>query len=206
MKIKSVVSGLFEVNTYIVWCEETSRGVIIDPGSGTDIISSEVKQNNLKIEKILITHGHVDHTEGLGKLKKLFNVPFAIGKNDVETYKMIPAQSQALDIPITGLPEDPDILISEGDKIEFGNVTLDTMELPGHTAGSIAYYNNDAIFSGDVIFFNSIGRTDLPGGDYKTLFNSIRNKLFKLNPRTKIYPGHSIPTTIAAEIEENPFL
>ena len=206
MKIKCVVSGLFEVNTYIVWCEDTGKGVIIYPGPGIDDIISEVKQNNITIEKILITHGHIDHVEGLGRLKEFFNVPFALGVNDVEAYRMAPAQAAAFDIEITDLPEEPDILINEGDKIEFGNVIFGTMELPGHSAGSVAFYNEEAVFSGDVIFFNSIGRTDLPGGDYRTLLNSIRNKMFKLDPNTRIYPGHSIPTTIAAELGENPFL
>ena len=124
----------------------------------------------------------------------------------MELYWYAPDQARLYDLPDPNLPEKIDTLINEGDIISFGNIKLNTMELPGHSPGSIAFYNEEAVFCGDVIFFNSIGRTDLPGGDYQTLLSSIRNKLFKLNPEIHLYPGHGIPTTIAGEKEENPFL
>lgn len=206
MKIKTLVSGLFEVNTYIVWCEETNTGAVIDPGVDIEKILSIIKDNNLKIEKILITHAHIDHIQGLSELKSKLNIPFAAGEKDIEVYNYASLQARLYNLPEPNLPEKIDILINEGEKITFGNTTLNTMELPGHSPGSIAYYNEEAVFCGDVIFFNSIGRTDFPGGDHNTLLNSIRNKLFKLNPEIKLYPGHGIPTTIEHEKEENPFL
>jgi len=206
INIKTVVSGMFAVNTYVVWCDETGEGVIIDPGPKIDKIMKEIDKNEIKIKNILLTHAHIDHVEGLGELKTKINVPVVLGKNEEKVYRAIPNFAKMLGIENFKVPEEPDIFIKDNDTIDFGNVTLHVMELPGHSPGSVAYYNEDVIFSGDVIFYNSIGRTDLPGGDFVTIMNSIKNKLFKLNPSAKIFPGHGDPTTIDNELKHNPFL
>lgn len=202
--------GPFQENTYILW-DETKECVIIDPGNNSNSenvkLSNFIAQNNLKPVKLILTHAHIDHING--------------NKYIFDTYGLLPEVHTA-DVPFIekhlatatmyGLPADqspmPKALIKEGDIIHFGNSTLHTVHTPGHSPGSITFYNKTDKFmiSGDVLFYGSIGRTDLPMGNYDTLINSIKTKLFPLGDDMKVYSGHGPVTSIGFEKQHNPFL
>ncbi len=210
MKIKTLVVNEFQVNAYILH-DETNQAVIIDGAVKFDNEIQELKSyiadNNLEVKYIINTHGHVDHISGNNLLKSLYNVPVLMNFEDnflVESAVMH-AQSFGLNVK---QPPMPDMNITDGMTIEFGKSSLFCLAVPGHSPGSIAFYNESKQFviTGDALFAGSIGRTDLPKGDYDTLINNIKNKLLSLPENTKVYCGHGPETDIAAEKWSNPFL
>ncbi len=202
MQVKCLVVSMFSTNCYIAYCPETREAVVIDPGAQGAAISTNIKSLDLKLKYILNTHGHVDHIGANGRLKEDYRVPIMLSEKDLDLYRN---PGFGLRLVLRKQP-DPDRFISEGDEISFGNVSLRVIATPGHTPGGVCFLNNDALFCGDTLFAGSIGRTDLAGGSYNTLMESIRHKLLALPESTIVYTGHGPQTTIGDEIRSNPFL
>jgi hydroxyacylglutathione hydrolase len=204
--VKQLPVGMIQANCYLAGCEETKEGVIIDPGDEAERILAEVQAAGLTIKYILNTHAHFDHIMANGPLVEALKVPLALHPLD------LPLLRQNGGAAIFGFEAppspDPDIELAEGDTISFGTHTFRVLFTPGHTPGHVSFYEPDAgaLFDGDVLFKQGIGRTDLPGGDYHALMHSIRDVLMALPPETTVYSGHGPPTTIGEERWANPWL
>lgn len=209
MTIKQFVFNAFSENTFIVY-DETKECIIIDPGcydqSEKDTLKDFVKENNLKVVSLINTHCHIDHVLGNSFVKSEYNVDLIIHKLDMSTLK-----SNEVVAPMYGFNAyelcDADAFIAEGEQVKFGNSVLDVIFVPGHAPGHIALINKEEniCISGDVLFQQSIGRTDLPGGDFNTLMDSIKSKLFNLSDEMTVYCGHGPSTNIGYEKQHNQF-
>ncbi len=204
-EIKMFTLGPLQNNSYLIWDREQNKGVVIDPTFDSETIVAFAKENGITIEKILNTHCHFDHISGNAIVAKYFKTKLFINKNDYELLKQGASAAEYFGLDLEPSPE-PDGFLNEGDKIEFGKCYLNVIETPGHTRGGICFYSDLCLFSGDTLFEGSIGRTDLEGGDFDAIVKSIRSKLFSLDPKTKVYPGHGGLTTIGREVGDNPFL
>ncbi|MFC4767327.1 MBL fold metallo-hydrolase [Effusibacillus consociatus] len=206
MHIQGFALGAFQTNCYVVTDEGTRTALVIDPGYNPEIVLDAI--DDYKVTHILLTHAHLDHIGGLGKLKEVTGAPIYIHENEKDwlTNPMLNGSGRwpQLGGPIT----DPaaDHFVAEGDKIPFAGRELSVVFVPGHSPGSVAYILEDQVFAGDTLFYGSIGRTDLPGGDFDTLITSIRTKLYTLPPQTVVYPGHGPETTVEREKKLNPFV
>jgi len=198
--------GAIQTNCYIVGCEETKEGVVIDPGGDSELILAEVEKAGLTIKYILNTHAHFDHILANGPLVKATGAPLAIHPLELPMLRA-GGGAAAFGLEVPPGPE-PDMELAEGDKISFGTHTFEVLFTPGHTVGHVSFYepDTDIIFDGDVLFAGGIGRTDLPGGDYETLMNSITEKLMILPDETTVCSGHGPVTTIGRERAGNPWL
>lgn len=205
MIIKQLEVGFFAENCYVIGCDETQEGVVIDPGDEISRILSTIHEHQLDIKYILLTHGHLDHVKELNALNRELRVPVLMHRDDQFLLDNLPAQAAAFGLSVSGIPR-VDTYIKEGDRVDFGQIRFEILHTPGHSPGSVTFFTEELAFVGDVLFSGSIGRTDLPGGDYDTLMNSIKNKLYPLGDSTKIYSGHGPPTTIGSEKKTNPFL
>ncbi len=197
------------VNTYVL-SDHTGEAIIIDPGcyekSEQEDLVEYVKSEGLSIKLILNTHGHIDHVLGNSFCKEHFNVPLWIGDNDLETMKSVEAYAPNYGFQ-NYVSATPDKLLKVSDTVTFGANTLKILFVPGHAPGHIAFYDDskEFIIGGDVLFQSSIGRTDLPGGDFDTLIQSIHNEFFSFPDDTVVYSGHGASTTIGTEKRTNPF-
>jgi len=200
----------FDENTYILY-DETRECVIIDPGcsskSEQEEITAFIKEEGLKPVKLLNTHCHIDHVFGNSFIAKKYNLGLEIHKDDLQTLRSLPQVSHLYGLNAEESVE-PSNFLSEGEQIKFGHSVLDILFTPGHSPGSICFVsrNDKFVIGGDVLFYGSIGRTDLPGGDHETLLASIREKLFVLDDDFTVFSGHGQDTTIGFEKENNPFL
>lgn len=198
----------FGENTYIL-SDETKACVVVDPGSyhrhEREAMVSYIEKNGLKVEKILNTHCHIDHILGNAFLVNKYKVPLVAHKDDL--YNLVGAEAFArmYNLSIDPSPE-PDEFIVEGDVVRFGNTELEVLFTPGHSKGHVSFFHRESkqVFSGDVLFYDSVGRVDLPGGSAAVLVDSILNKLFPLGDEVKVYAGHMQPTTIGRERKHNP--
>lgn len=204
--VACITVGSFEENCYLYACPETREAVIIDPGDEPEKILATIQELKLIPKYILNTHGHIDHICAIDAISEVYPVPLAIHPADVPLYTdKITAQEYGLTAPL--VKRKPDILLQEGDKISFGTLTLDILHTPGHTPGGICLISQPyCVFSGDTLFYRSIGRTDLAGGSYEQIEQSIRSKLYTLDDDLVVFPGHGQPTTIIEEKNENPFV
>jgi glyoxylase-like metal-dependent hydrolase (beta-lactamase superfamily II) len=203
--IKTLCVGPLQTNCYIVGCEETKEGAIIDPGGDAKHILSEVERLGLKIKYVINTHGHFDHTLANKEVVKATGAPLAIHSTDAP---MLTQGGGAFFFGIMGKASPPaDMILDEGQVLTLGNIELKVLHTPGHSPGSICLYNEEegVLFDGDVLFNMGMGRYDLPGGDYRVLMDSIQ-RLLALPDETTVYPGHGPGTTIGRERRNNPFL
>lgn len=204
MIVRIMEVGVFAANCYLVACEETREGVIIDPGADPKRILSMVAGENVKIKYIINTHGHVDHISANEEVRQELGAPVLVHELDGEMYKKMPANLMAF-VGKTKL-EAPNRLLKGGENLSVGTLEFKVIETPGHSRGSITLHTDGALFTGDTLFAGSIGRTDLPGGSYPQLIMSIMQKLLVFPDETVVYPGHGPETTIGEEKTYNPFL
>lgn len=210
INIKSFTFNNFQENTYIVW-DDTNECVIIDPGcyelDEKRMLSDFISAKQLKPKYLLNTHCHIDHILGNQYVKQQYKVNLLIHYIEKDTLRMAKLYAQNYGFPNFEESE-ADVTITEKDIIRFGNTELYILFLPGHAPGHVAFVDRASknIIVGDVLFYHSIGRTDLPGGHHQTLLDSINNKLFLLEDEYAVYPGHGKPTTIGEERENNPYL
>ncbi len=205
MIINNIVVGPLEVNCYILGCEDTKEAAIIDPGDNADEIIKAIEKADLKPVYIINTHAHFDHIGGVRAVQDHFNIDFLLHEEDL--FLINNASTQARAFGLDPIPK-PNVnkFVNNGDKISLGNKVIDVIHTPGHSPGCVCYLIDNNVFVGDTLFAGSIGRTDLPGGSYETLINSIKEKLLPLGDSTVVYPGHGPSTTIENEKEHNPFL
>lgn len=203
MKIKTVALGQIQTNCYLISSEKSA--LVIDPAFYSKTVEDFLLENEDKERLILITHAHYDHISGAEELRSKTGVKIAIG--EIENPNL-----SDNNVNLSGLfgeslnPFSADILLCDNEEITVGDLSIKTVLTPGHTKGSVCYFINGKLFSGDTLFYRSIGRTDFPTGDYKTLICSI-NKLFELfDGETEVFSGHGFKTTLNFERENNPFL
>ena len=210
LHVESFTFNPFSENTYVIYNDE-KEAFLIDPGNMPDgetkVLADFIKSNELKIKNILLTHAHIDHIIGLQWAYDVFQVPVLVHLNEMEILEKAPftAQNYGFFFPtFKGEIEN----IKEGDILELGSQTFRILDIPGHSPGSVAFYNedNEFVISGDALFMMSIGRTDLYKGDYDQLIKSIKTKLLTLPDNTKVCSGHGESTTIGFEKNHNPFL
>jgi len=197
-------------NTYVIFDKGTKDAAIIDPGcylkSEEDELSKYIGDNELTVRYILNTHGHVDHVLGNYFTKKKYNVPVMIHKKDLETLRAVQAYAPAYGFSNYQAVE-PDEYLAEGTPVLVGNLKIDVRFVPGHSPGHVALIleKENCCISGDVLFKHSVGRTDLPGGNFETLIKSIHSQLFTLPDAMLVYPGHGPHTSIGEEKRNNPY-
>ncbi|SUY47392.1 Zn-dependent hydrolase, glyoxylase [Clostridium putrefaciens] len=201
MIIKRIPAGVYAANCYVIMDESTKEAVVLDPGGDEDDITSSIEQLGAKIKYILLTHGHVDHTGGVIKLKDEYKCKVGINQMDEEL--MINGAYMFGELENH---EQVDLLLKDGDIISFGDKKIVVLETPGHTPGGVSFLVEDKVFTGDTLFAGSIGRTDLTGGDFETIIDSIKTKLMVLKEQTIVYPGHGSESSIGIEKKSNPFL
>ena len=204
MIIKSIAVGPIQANCFIIGCETTLAGAVIDPGDDADRILAEVKNANLRIERIINTHGHFDHVGANRQLKAATGAELMIHPLDAPMLEQLDRMAGAFGLKAENSPA-PDRLLEDGETIAVGNLQLDVIHTPGHTPGGISLHVDSSVFVGDTLFQGSIGRTDFPGGDYETLISSIQQKLFLLGDDVRVLNGHGPETTIGTEKKFNPF-
>ncbi|MDD5434024.1 MAG: MBL fold metallo-hydrolase [Nitrospira sp.] len=204
--IETVSAGFFQTNVYILGDKITKDAVIIDPGHDAELILSLLMKNGLNLKYILITHGHIDHVRTLKKLKDASGAGVVMHKEDMFLYENLQRQASLffMDTPAV---TDIDILLDENEcEVMLGDIKCTVIHTPGHSPGSVSYYIPDMLFTGDTLFRDGIGRTDLWGGSYEQIGDSIRGLLLNLDDAIKVYPGHGPETTIGREKRENPFI
>jgi len=198
--------GMIQTNCYIVGCEETKEGAVIDPGGNPERILAEIERQGLTIKYVLNTHAHFDHTDANGAIVEATGAPLAIHTKE---RPLLQASGGAA---LFGLHADPspapDLEIDDGDELEVGTLRFRVLYTPGHTPGHVCFYEptEGVLFDGDVLFHQGIGRTDLPGGSWQQLMDSIQRVLFALPDETVVYSGHGPATTLGREKQFNPWL
>jgi len=205
MILKKLSVGELDTNCYILGDEETQEGVVIDPGGDFDLIDENIEKLNLKIKYIILTHGHIDHIQALAELKIKTKAKVLIHKEDAPILSD-PTFNLSLFTGGNSSFSKPDLLLKDSDTIEFGKISLLVIHTPGHTPGSVSLYTDKVLFSGDTLFCEGVGRTDLPGSSWEKLLNSIKQKLFTRPNDTEVLPGHGPSTTIGWEKENNPWI
>ncbi len=192
-------------NCFVLGCETSSEGAVIDPGDETDRILEVLADNHLTAKLIINTHGHFDHVGANRKLKEATGAPILIHALDTPMLSQLANSAAAWGMFAENSPP-PDRELEDGDEVSFGQITLKVLHTPGHTPGGISLYTDHEVFVGDTLFAGSIGRTDFAGGSFETLKDSIQRKLFTLDDDLVVYPGHNHPTTIGTEKRTNPFV
>lgn len=210
LKINKFTFNPFEENTYIL-SDDSKECVIVDPGCYTQeekrTLSEFITANSLQPVKILLTHAHIDHVLGNNYLTGKYGIPIVMNQIEEKLLHDAFIYGQKWGIEVEPSPA-PSSFIKEGDIFKFGETKFDVFFTPGHSPGSLCFLHRESgqLIAGDVLFLESIGRTDLPGGDFEVLAKSIREKLYTLNPEIIVYPGHGPSTTIGHEMKNNPFV
>jgi glyoxylase-like metal-dependent hydrolase (beta-lactamase superfamily II) len=208
IQVKQLVLGPMQTNCYIVGDTASGDAVVIDPVDSADTILRAAQDAGWTIREILATHAHFDHIMASARLKELTGAPFRLHERDVPLLRAMPESVRLWtghDVPPAA---EPDGVVSEGDTITVGAMAFDVLFTPGHSPGHVSFVLRDGgiVFSGDVLFRGSIGRTDLPGADYDTLMDSIVTRLLPLGDAMTVAPGHMETTTIGFERQNNPFV
>jgi glyoxylase-like metal-dependent hydrolase (beta-lactamase superfamily II) len=208
MKYQIVPVTPFEQNATLLWDEKNDRGAVVDPGGDLDLIISAAEQRGVRLEKILITHAHIDHAGGAGELARRLGIPIE-GPQQEDNFwiEALPEQARMFDFPSAEAFE-PARWLGQGDQVTVGGEMLEVRHCPGHTPGHVIFYHPGERLAivGDVLFRGSIGRTDFPRGDHATLLRSIREQLLSLGDDVAFIPGHGPMSTMGHERQSNPFL
>jgi len=208
MKLEVVPVTAFQQNCSVIWCEKTLRAAIVDPGGDLDRVLQVIKAHGLTLEKILITHAHLDHAGATAELARRYSLPIE-GPHSGDQFwiDQMPAQAKMFDFP----PSEafvPTRWLQQGDRVTVGELELEVRHCPGHTPGHVVFFHAPSRFAivGDVLFAGSIGRTDFPRGNHADLIRSIRENLFPLGDDVTFLPGHGPTSTFGAERRSNPFV
>jgi hydroxyacylglutathione hydrolase len=208
LEVRGVVVGLFRENCWIIGSRRRGEACVIDPGDEPDAILALARDMGVRITRVVASHAHLDHIMAARAIVEATSAPFLLHQSDVPIAESLPEAARMwLGQEVMPAPR-PDAFPSDGQDIEVAGVTLRVIHTPGHTPGSISLYAAEAhlLFSGDTLFRESIGRTDLPGGDTAQIISSIHERLFTLPEDTRVLPGHMQETTIAYERDHNPFV
>lgn len=206
MKVEKFVTGIISTNCYLFIQEQTGQTVVIDPAACPPYLMSHIKSKGLRVEAILLTHAHFDHTMGVKELLKDFNVPVYLHPDDEEMMRNpVLNLSQSYTSGYTGTET---VAVKDGETLLLAGCEIQVLHTPGHTKGGVCYYiaSEKLLFSGDTLFQSSVGRTDFPGSSMSALISGIKEKLMVLPEDVSVYPGHMGETTIGYEKEHNPFL
>ena len=207
--LKAIVQPVtpFEQNASILYCSETKKCAIVDPGGDIEILLKIAKDNELVPEKILLTHGHIDHAGGATEIAKILRVEIH-GPHEDDKFLLDSLEEQGKMFGLNSKDCSPDVWLDEGDIVTIGKEKLETYFCPGHTPGHLIFYNLESKLAivGDVLFCGSIGRTDLPGGNFDDLIQSVKDKLWPLGRDIEFIPGHGPMSTFEAERQSNPFV
>jgi hydroxyacylglutathione hydrolase len=197
----------FQQNCTLVWNEATKRGVVVDPGGDLPRIEAAIAKAGITIDRIVLTHGHIDHAGGAAELKEKLGVEI-VGPHIADKMLLDGLKQQGLQFGLEARPVTPDRWLSEGDSVEIGGRVFAVLHCPGHSPGSVVFYNKEQRFAlvGDVLFAGSIGRTDFPYGDHAALIHAIKTKLLPLGDDVAFVCGHGQPSTIGRERKSNPFI
>lgn len=212
MKVSRFTFNMFGVNTYVLWDEVSKDAVIVDPGmvnlDEQAMVDDFINKNNLKITHLINTHMHIDHSFGISYISAKYNVNLEANMADQFLAERLNAQAEMFGIPMKISDLEINKNLVDGNTITIGDESLLILQVPGHSPGSIVLYSpvSSFVISGDVLFKNSIGRSDLPGGNYNQLIGNIKSKLMTLPDDVVVYPGHGLETTIGEEKINNPFL
>lgn len=208
MKYRVIKVTSFQQNCSLLWCAATGKAALVDPGGEPERLLEEIERQGVRVEKLLLTHGHIDHVGAAKTLSDILQVPI-IGPHEADAYwlDLLPEEAKLFNFPALQAFR-PHQWLNDGDRIEIGDVSLDVLHCPGHTPGHVVFYNSPSqtAFVGDVIFKGSIGNTDFPGGDESTLIHSIYNKLLPLGDDVTFISGHGARSTFGRERRYNPFL
>jgi len=208
MKFSIIPVTPFQQNCTLIWCEVTGRAAVVDPGGDLDRILAKVDEKGVQLEKILLTHAHIDHAGGTHELATLKGLPIeGPQRGDLFWIESLAQQSQMFGFPqVAGFT--PDRWLEDGDSVTVGEQRLQVLHCPGHTPGHVVFFHEKSRLAlvGDVLFQGSIGRTDFPRGNHQQLIDSIRNKLFPLGDDVTFIPGHGPLSTFGEERRSNPFV
>ena len=207
MILETFAVGPLACNCTLLGDEEAGEAIVIDPGDEVGRIHRLLTQHRLKLKQILVTHAHIDHVGGALKLKRLTGAPIFFNENDLPQLKLMAAQAAWLGVS-TPETAPPDESLTDGLRVGLERYPAQVMHTPGHTQGSVClhFVPLNLLVAGDTLFAGSIGRTDLPGGDFHQIMDSIHSRLLLLPDETKVLPGHGPATTIGEERQSNPFL
>jgi glyoxylase-like metal-dependent hydrolase (beta-lactamase superfamily II) len=208
MKYRIIPVTPFQQNCTLLWCEKTGKAAVVDPGGDLHLIKAAIAEEGVTLEKILLTHAHIDHAGGTAALSHELGLTIeGPGHEDEFWIEGLPKQSQMFGFPNVDVFT-PDRWLEDGDRVSFGEVELQVIHCPGHTPGHVVFYHADSSLAlvGDVLFQGSIGRTDFPRGDHATLIRSIKEKLLPLGDEIRFIPGHGPMSTFGQERLTNPFI
>ncbi|MDP8917857.1 MAG: MBL fold metallo-hydrolase [Pseudomonadota bacterium] len=197
----------FQQNCTLLWCDKTKKAAVVDPGGDLGHIREAIAQSGVTVEKIILTHGHIDHAGGAAELREELGVPVE-GPHEADDFLLQRLADQGRAYGFEARPVTPDRWLSEGDTVSVGDITLEVLHCPGHSPGSVVLVSRSQRFAlvGDVLFQGSVGRVDLPGGDGKALIRSIKDKLLPLGDDIAFICGHGPTSTIGQERQTNPYL
>lgn len=209
MKFQIIPVTPFQQNCTLMWDENTNKAAVVDPGGDIAKIAAVIEQKGLTLEKVLVTHGHLDHCGGAKTLADQFGVPIE-GPNEADAYllnELATTQTRMWGLP-AGTPFTPARWLNQGDTVSVGNETLKVFHCPGHSPGHVIFFHapSKVAISGDVLFAGSVGRTDLPNGSFKSLVNSIRQNMYTLGDDVQFIPGHGPISTIGKERQSNAYV
>ncbi|HEX2091562.1 MAG TPA: MBL fold metallo-hydrolase [Longimicrobiaceae bacterium] len=203
--VRMFTGGPFAENCYLVTCTSTGRGILVDPGAATPEMLAAAQRQGVGVDLIVLTHAHVDHVEGVADAKRATGAPVLLHRDDEQLYHAAPLQAQWFGVRMEP-PPPVDAYLAHGDRVRFGECDLEVRHTPGHAPGHVILVGDGIALTGDCVFRGSIGRTDLPGGDFQTLMRSIREQILVLPDGTTLYSGHGPETTVGFERVSNPFL
>jgi hydroxyacylglutathione hydrolase len=207
LQIKAFTVGLFAENPYLLTCSETKQAILIDPGDEADTLWQAILDADVQLQAIVLTHAHLDHVGAVEAIRERANVPVYLHPDDNELLAAVPFQGRMF-----GIKADPvrpaERQLAHGDRLKVGKIEFEVLHTPGHSPGGVCFYaaSQNTLIAGDTLFYRSIGRTDLPGGDAATLLRSIQTQLWPLPDVVRVYPGHGPVTTIGEEKRLNPFV
>jgi hydroxyacylglutathione hydrolase len=209
MQIRAFTGGTFAENAYLVTCGQGPQALAIDPGAASSSMVRVLREENLALEAILLTHAHLDHVEGVPALRSVApDAPIYLHPGDRRMYEGVDAQARAFNLPLVGPLPPPDRDLAHGEVLELAGCRFEVRFAPGHAPGHVIFYSRDEglAFVGDVVFQGAIGRADLVGGNFSQLMDSIGSQILTLSDETRLYTGHGPETTVGWERRTNPFL